>query len=75
LGNFLKITEVAKKFRPLSSTAKIVFKNNVLVLTKSAWARFWAHFSQTHLVTLAPDLKSLVLGVVGATTWPSKFVD
>jgi hypothetical protein len=46
---FVKITEVAQKTELLFS------KENAWY-----WATFWATFSQTHLVTLAANLFSVV---------------
>jgi hypothetical protein len=46
-AGFSKITEVANIFW-------LLFPRYALSLTKMGWATFWATFSQTHLVTVAP---------------------
>jgi hypothetical protein len=50
LARFLKITEVAQMF----VAAFYRGKSYALIVTKKGWASFWAIFSQTRLVTLAP---------------------
>jgi hypothetical protein len=52
LGNFLKITEIAKIFWPLFSTAKVAHK----FWQKMRRARFWAILWQTHPVTVPPSI-------------------
>jgi hypothetical protein len=47
-NSFLKITKVANIFWPLFPTVKVYNK----FWQKMDWAKFWAIFSQTHLVTL-----------------------
>jgi hypothetical protein len=47
-GSFLQIIEIAQIIGLLISTVKVTFK----LWLKTAWATFWAIFSQTHLVTL-----------------------
>jgi hypothetical protein len=51
LGTLMENTVVAQKF-------DYFFQGSTLVLAKNGWATFWAIFSQTHLVTLPPDLLS-----------------
>jgi hypothetical protein len=47
-GWYLKITEVKHIFELLSYHGHVY----TLILIKMGWAKFWAIFSQTHLVTL-----------------------
>jgi hypothetical protein len=53
LGMYVKITEVAHVFCYLIQLLSLCIN----IDKKMGWATFWAHFSQTRLVTLIAALK------------------